>query len=209
MECSYIEERLGEYMERSLSAGELEAVADHLHECRSCALLLEEMRINLAACKSFPVLEPDLELIERILLRTSGRPRTRSWNELLRQYVFGPLSTPRFAVGAGLALLFLAFTLNFLFPRMKGATAALAPGELFRSMDRGVQGLYAQALRAYDKKNEWGAQLTFFKNNVLNKLGFMIEELDVPVEGKKKPGETRQQREKPPSEKSSLLLLPA
>jgi hypothetical protein len=76
-------------------------------------------------------------------------------------------------------------------------------------MDRGVQEIYARGLKAYDKKNEWQAQFGFIKNNVFNRLGFMIEQLDVPVEGKKKSGEPRQQQEKTPSEKSSLMLLPA
>ncbi len=77
-------------------------------------------------------------------------------------------------------------------------------------MDRGVQGIYAEGLRAYDKKNEWQAQFTFLKNNVFHKLGFMIEQLDVPVQtnGKQKSGEPRQQQDKNPGQKSSMLLLP-
>ena len=76
-------------------------------------------------------------------------------------------------------------------------------------MDRGAQQLYSEGLKAYDKKNYLQDQFTYFKNTMLNKLGFMIEQLDVPVEGKKKSGEPRQQQEKSPSDKSSLLLLPA
>jgi len=209
MECRYIEDRLSDYMERSLPAGEAEEVAVHLHRCRSCSLLLEEMRANLAACKALPVLEMDVELVERILLRTSGKPRTRTLGELLRHYIVGPMLTPRFAVGTGLAALFVAFSLTFLAPRLSGVTTGMSPGEVLRKFDRGVQGLYAGGLKLYDRKNEWQAQFSFFKNNVMNKLGFMIDQLDVPQEGnKKKSGEPRQQREKNPGEKSSDLLLP-
>jgi Putative zinc-finger len=209
MECRYIEDRLSDYMERSLPASESERVANHLHGCRNCSLLLEEMRANLAACKAFPVLEMDVELVERILLRTSGKPRTRTFGELVRLYLIGPMLTPRFAVGASLAALFIAFSLSFLGPRITGVTAAMAPGELLRRFDRSVQGLYAEGLKLNDRKNEWQAQFSFFRNNVLNKLGFMIDELDVPQEGnKKKSGEPRQQRGKNPGEKSSELLLP-
>jgi len=209
MECRYIEDRLSEYIDKSLLPADMRTVAEHIRDCRSCLLLSEEMRANLAACRAFPVLDPDLELIERILLRTSGRPRTRSFRELLRQYVVGPMFTPRFAVGTGLAVLFLAFVMNFMAPRLGGIASALSPRELLKSFDRGVQSVYAEGLKAYDKKNEWQAQFTFFKNNVFNTLGFMIERLDVPKEGKKKPGEPRQQQEKAPNEKSSLLLLRA
>jgi hypothetical protein len=209
MECRYIEERLSDYIERSLPQADMLAVAEHMNACRTCAGLLEEMRSDLAACRAFPSLEPDVELIERVLLRTTGRPRTRTFKELLRQYVFGPMLTPRFAVGTGLAILFVAFVLNFMAPRLGGIATALTPREMLKSLDRGVQSVYAQGLKAYDKKNEWQAQFTFFKNNVFNRLGFMIEQLDVPQEGKKKSGKPGQQRDKAPSEKSSLLLLPA
>ncbi len=210
MECPRIEEKLSEYLERSLPAPDMARVAEHLHECSQCAALLDEMRSIVLTCKAFPTLEPDVALIERILLRTSGKPRTRRWGELLRQYLVGPMLTPRFAVGAVLSLLFLALAVNLLLPRMSVVASVLSPREMVRQMDRGVQRIYSEGLKAYDKKNEWQAQFGFIKSNVFNKLGFMIEQLDVPVEGnKKKSGEPRQQQEKAPSDKSSLLLLPA
>jgi hypothetical protein len=94
-------------------------------------------------------------------------------------------------------------------PRASSVSAALSPKEIFRQMDRGVQRIYSEGLKAYDKKNELQEQFTFFKNNVFNKLGFIIEQLDVPVEGKQDSGEPGQQQEKAPSDKSSVLLLPA
>ncbi len=208
MKCPDCEERLSEYLDRSLASEEMAQVAAHLHECGGCASLLEEMRSVLVTCKTFPVVDLDLDLVERILLRTSGKPRTRSLRELVRQYLLQPLMTPRFAVGAALVVLFLAFSSNLLLPKAAGIASVLSPRELVRQMDRGVQGIYSEGLKVYNKKNEWQAQIGFIKNNVFNKLGFMMEQLDVPVEGKKKPGEPRQQQEKAPTQKSSLLLLP-
>jgi hypothetical protein len=208
MKCPQIEERLSEYMDRSLPGSEMAEVAEHLHECRNCSALLEEMRSLLLRFRSFPAYEPDVALIERVLLRTTGRPRTRTLRERLDQYLLRPLLTPRFAMGAIVALLFVIFTATQLLPRAPAIASSMAPRELFRQMDRGVQALYSRGLKAYDTKNEWQAQFTFFKNNMLNRLGLMIEQLDVPVEGKKKSGEPRQQQEKNPSDKTSLLLLP-
>jgi len=209
MTCPTIEDRLSEYLERSLAREEMEQVARHLHECRSCAALLDEMRSVLAVCQSFPVYEPDNALIDKILVRTSGRRRTRSLREWASQYFLRPMLTPRFAMGAVLTALFLVLVANFMLPRVSAVASALAPSEIFRTMDRGVQQIYGGGLKLYDKKNEWQEQFTFYKNNLLNRLGFMIERLDVPVEGKKKPGETQQQPEKAPSNESSLRLLPA
>jgi len=208
MECPQVEQRLSEYTDRSLPAQEMSRVAEHLHGCASCSALLEEMRTLLLACKSFPRLEPDANLIERILLRTSGRPRTRTLRELVQQHLLRPMFTPRFAVGAVLTALFLVLAVNLAMPRASAMISILSPRGIIRAMDRGVQQVYSGGLKLYDKKNAWQAEFTFFKNNVFNRLGFMIEQLDVPMEGKKKSGEPRQQQEKAPNEKSSVLLLP-
>ncbi len=209
MNCPQIEERLSEYLERALPATEMEQLAEHIHGCGNCSALLEEMRSILLRCKGFPVYEPDVNLIERVLLRTTGRPRTKTFREVLDHYFLRPVLTPRFAVGAALAVMFLVLSASLLAPRASAIAAALSPKELFRTMDRGAQAIYSRGIKAYDQKNEWQAQFTFFKNNMFNRLGIMIEQLDVPQEGKKKSGEPRQQQEKDPGEKtSSLLLLP-
>ncbi len=209
MNCPYAEERLSEYLERSLTAEDMGLVAEHLHECARCSTLLEEMRSVLAMCRSFPRLEFSIDLAERILLRTSGKPRTRSLKERLSEYVLRPMLTPRFAVGAVLAVLFVALIGSLAAPKMSVVASVLSPRELLHRLDWNVQQLYSEGLKAYDAKNEWQAKLRYYRNNVFNKLGFMIDQLDVPVEGKKKSGEPRQRQEKAPSKNSSILLLPA
>src|SRR5512136_2006697 len=139
MKCPQFEERLSEYMERTLPASELGQVAEHLHECANCSALLEEMRSILLRCKSFPSYEPDTALIERILLRTTGRPRTRTFRELLDQYFLRRLLTPRFAAGAVLTVMFLGLTVGLFRDRISSVAAMLSPGELISQMDRGVQ----------------------------------------------------------------------
>jgi hypothetical protein len=210
MDCSKVQEQLSEFLEASLPAAEMDGMSEHLKTCSNCSVLLEEMRSTVALCRNYPTLDMDLNLVERILLRTSGRPRTRSFRELLRQNFLRPLLTPRFAVGTGLAVLFLVLLINLLMPRMSLTVSALSPSELFKLMDRGVQQLYGEGLKAYDKKNEWQAQLTYFKNNVINRLRFVMEQLDVPMEGRKKSEEPGQRKEKAPNQKNSgLRLFPA
>jgi len=211
MECRNIEERLSEYMERALPPDEMARVAEHLHACSRCASLLEDMRSVVLDCKAYPSLEPDTLLLERILLRTSGRPRTRTFRELIDQYVLRPMLTPRFAAGAALAILFLGLSLILARPHMSTLASYLSPSEILHRLDGGVQGIYGAGLKAYDQKNYWQAQFSDFKNGMFHKLGNMIEQLDVPIQtnGKPKPGEQKQQQEKTPSQKSSLLLLRA
>ena len=74
-------------------------------------------------------------------------------------------------------------------------------------MDRGVQQLYGEGLKVYEKKNEWQAQFNRFRNNALNELRSMMEQMDVPVEGQKKSEEPAPRKESAPKEKSSGLPL--
>jgi len=208
MECTIIEERLSEYLERSLPYADMMPVAEHLEECRRCSALLEEMRSMLVSCQAFPAFDVDPAFLDRILMRTSGRPRTRTLRERLRAFLFQPMLTPRFAAGMGLALLFVALLASMMAPRAGALAAALSPGELFRQLDRGVQHIYSEGLKMYDTKNGLQEQFTFYKNSLFNKLGIMIEQLDVPVEGQKKTTEPKPQ-EKTPKQKSSVMLLPA
>jgi hypothetical protein len=210
MKCQLVEERLIQYTDRSLPAEEMTQIVQHLHECSQCPQLLDDIGSLQAACQTFPVLDPDLELIERILLRTSGRPRTRSFGEIFMQYFLQPIMTPRFAVGASLAVLFLILAVNLMMPKATGLASALSPKEVFRQIDRVTHQVYSKGLKLYDKKNEIQAQFRFFRNNLFNQMDHQIEQLDVPVQSNDKPGEPGQQQDKKnPDKKSSLLLLPA
>jgi hypothetical protein len=204
MDCSEIEQWLSEYLESILPAEETEHVAKHLEICSNCSALLAEMRSDLSLCGRYPALEMDPDFIEKILLRTSGRPRTRSFRERFGQYFVRPLLTPRFAVGASLVALFLILMTNLTVPRLSAAASALAPLELLRYMDQGVQHLYGQVLKANAMKDDWEAQFGRFKNNTWNKMRSFIEQMDAPVEGRRKSQD--EQKEKAPKEKSSGLM---
>lgn len=202
MECSKIEQWLSEYLESSLPAEETEHVTNHLKTCPACSTLLAEMRSVLSMCDSYPVLGMDPDFVERILLRTSGRPRTRPFRERLTQYFVRPLFTPRFAVGASLATLFLAFMI----PRLPGVVSTVSPQELLRLLDRGVSQLYGEGLKAYEAKNEWQEQFNRLKNNTWNGLRSIMEQMDGPVEGRKKQNDGEPRKENAPKEKSSGVL---
>jgi hypothetical protein len=205
MDCSLIEQRLSEYMESALPADELSEISEHLKSCENCTALLGEMRAIVLACHNYPALEMDEELLGKILLRTSGRPQPLSLRERI-QWLLQPLLAPRFAVGAGLAAMFLALTFNFMTPRVPGGISSVSALELFNWMDRGAQYAYGEGLKASDKKNEWMAEFHFFKINTANKLRYMMERIDVPVEGRTKPDEPAHEKKQAPGERSSHLL---
>ena len=207
MDCAKVELRLSDYMEASLQAEEADEVAKHLESCRNCSALLQEMQSIVALCRDYPSLEMDPDAVERILLRTSGRPRTRSFRELFHQHIVQPLLTPKLAIGATLATLFLAFMFDLMLPKLSVTISSLSPTGIVRFMDRGAQQLYGEGLRAYNKKNEWQAQFNRFKNNTLNGLRSIRDQIEVPVEGHKKSEEPAPRKDNAPKQKTSRLFL--
>ncbi|MBP1608543.1 MAG: hypothetical protein H6Q04_778 [Acidobacteria bacterium] len=207
MNCAGCEEKLSEYLEQALPEPEGRDIDRHLEDCAKCSALLEEMKSMLAVSRNFPDEELDDRLLEKILLRTSGQPRKRHFWEELRHFSPGTLLTPRFASGAVLATLFLVLLANLVFPRTSTMAAVLSPQQIFRQLDIGVQQIYGKGLQAYDATVEWQANLNFYKDRILNRLGFMMERLDLPVEGKAKSEEQMQpQQQKAPNNHSSMLL---
>ena len=207
MDCSKVELSLSDYLEASLPGDERNQITKHLENCQNCSALFHELQSIVSLCNSYPTLDLDPRLIERILLRTSGRPRTRSFRELFSQYVVRPLLTPRLAVGTSLAALFLILMFDVMMPKLSATISSLSPVELFQVMDRGVQQLYGEGLKIYEKKNTWQAQLKRFRNNALNELRFMMEQMDIPVEGRKKLEDSPPPKKNSPEEKSSSLPL--
>jgi hypothetical protein len=207
MECIKIEERLSEYLESSLPVEEIGRVKEHLESCQSCSALFREMQSAVSLCHSYPALEMDLRLVERVLLRTSGRPRTRSFKELFHQYFIRPLLTPRLAIGATLATLFLILVFDLMMPKLSMTISSLSPLELMRLSDRGAQRLYGEGLKAYNVANEWQAKFNRFKSNAWNGMRSVVDQMDVPVEGRKKTEENAPRKQRDPKEKSSELFL--
>jgi hypothetical protein len=206
MDCLKTEQRLSEYLESGLPAEDMRQIAAHLESCGQCTALFNEMQSTLSLCQNYPSMEMDPDFLERILLRTSGRPRTRTFRERFDQYFLRSLLTPRFAAGAVLATLFVALAVNFMAPRLSIAFSDLSPSGLFQLLDTGVQQIYGEGLRAYERVNRWQAEFNAFKNSTPNKLRHMIEQIEGPVEGRKKPEAPIQEKGKSPKETSSRLL---
>lgn len=201
MNCLEIEERLSAYMESDLPAVELKQVEMHLKECSGCAALLDAMHHTVSLCRDFPELEIADQLVDRILVRTSGHPRPMSVFERFRRFVIQPLLVPRFAVGTGMTVLFFALLVNFILPPVSVDVSSTSPSQIYTFMDRSVQHIYSKGLKAYDIKNEWQAQLTYFKSKMIHRLQFMIERFDIPTAETKAPFNPDQQKESIPQEK--------
>ncbi len=205
MNCFEAEKHLSAYMESDLPALEMKQVGQHLAQCEKCAALLGALHLTVDLCRTYPEPEMNPRLLDSILIRTAGSVAPVSFYERLKRFVVQPILTPRFAVGAGLTALFFVLMVNLMLPRMSMALSTVSPERVYALMDHSVQHLYGQGLRAYDKKNEWQAQLSYIKNRMINKLQYMMERFDIPEEGGAKPVPPERQETDPLQKKSSSL----
>ena len=209
MNCSEAQEYLSEYMESGLPAFEMERMRQHLAQCTECAALLEAMKLTVDLCRNCPEPEMDPRLMDRILVRTAWSPVPGTLYERLKRFVVQPLLTPRFALGAGLTALFFALMVNLMLPRMSTALSSISPSQVYDFMDQNVQRLYGQGLKAYDKKNEWQAQISYYKNRMFSRLQYMMEKFDVSDEETgNSVAPDRQEKNPLGEERSELRLMP-
>jgi len=187
MNCFEAQENLSAYMESELPAVEMGQVGQHIAQCAECAALMDAMKLTVDLCRNYPEPEMDPRLMDRILARTVWSPVPGTLFERLRRFVVQPLLTPRFAFGAGLTALFFALMVNLMLPSVSTALSSVSPAGIYDFMDQSVQRIYGQGLKAYDKKNEWEAQLSYYKNRMFSRLQYMIEKFDIPSEGTEDP----------------------
>jgi hypothetical protein len=208
MDCPRIEELLSEYLESSLPDHEMIQAAAHIENCPSCSALFNEMHSIIEQCSNYPVIEMDPSLLEKILLQTSARPKSRSPKDLWTHYPLKYFFVSRFAVGTALAALFVVLMINLATPRITPRASGWSPSELFGSMNRRVQQIYGKGLRAYNRKTQLEDQLTYLKSSMFGKLEFMMEQFDSPVEDDSgKTIKPDRQKEKDSKENSSSLWL--
>lgn len=70
LKCTDCEEKLSDYIERSLDEDERKAVEQHLLSCPSCGELVSGMMQVIAASRDFPIHTPPAWLATRIIANT-------------------------------------------------------------------------------------------------------------------------------------------
>ena len=142
--CEQIEERLSEYVDHLLDAGERSGFEAHVASCARCARLAEHVGRLVNHIHRLEPLEAPPRLVPNILDRTLG-PRTqkegwRAWLGWLR-----PVWQPRFAYGAVSLLVTIVVLSQALGIQWRRPTLAdLGPANIYRAADRRVHLIYAR-----------------------------------------------------------------
>ena len=142
--CEQIEERLSDYLDNLLSAGERAEFEHHAAGCARCAPLIARVGGIVRRVQSLPPVEVPSRLVSAILDQTIGPQR--GWRHWL---AWAPtLLQPRFAMGfataaASLVILFYASGLS----PAKIRKADLNPVNVYRSVNRQTHLVYARGVK--------------------------------------------------------------
>ncbi len=144
--CIHSEERLADYLEGQLEAGERALMEAHLAECAACRGLAAQVSWISGRLPHLPPEVVPSGLVFRILEATSGtagQKRATSWKTVL-----AGLLSPRFALGLGTvaATLFILSQALDINPR-KITMDDLNPVNLYRAADQQAHLTYARGLR--------------------------------------------------------------
>ena len=135
LNCADCEEKLSDYIERSLSEDERRAVEQHLHSCSFCGELLSGMMMVIDAGRDFPVHAPPAWLATRIIANTPvARP---SFRDRLASF-WQSLGEPRTALAI--------FTAAIVMGWLGGGTAREA---VINRAESVVSCAYDHAIRSY------------------------------------------------------------
>jgi hypothetical protein len=126
MQCAEFDALLSQAIDGTLAGMRLTAFEAHSRECQLCGPLLREAEAGRTWLKSLDEVHPPAELINNILLRTSGVvtnrarvPVTASWTDRVREFgnafiapFINVARQPRFAMSFGMAFFTLSVTLS-------------------------------------------------------------------------------------------------
>ncbi len=163
MNCARFETVLSDFMANRLQKPVMAAAQEHLEKCPQCRELLEEVAQLKGQLHDFPVVQPPADLVDRILLRTTGRPEPRSiWKGLILP-TLQPFLTQRYAFATVMLFVFLSLMVNIVGPP---AGAVLSPSRLVESADRFTSEITRKWAEAVD-----------FQARVMEEVKLMSEDL--------------------------------
>jgi anti-sigma factor RsiW len=145
--CEQTELRLTDYLDRSLTAAEMQALEGHVPSCPRCAPLVASVSSLVTGLRSLePIAEPP-RLVYSILDKTLGpRESQRGWRGILG-WIRG-IASARFAYGAvsvaaTLLVLVTASGFNWRHPKL----ADLRPANIYFNADRKAHLVYASTTK--------------------------------------------------------------
>jgi len=147
MNCQHCEERMSDYLEKTLTAAEREAIELHLQSCRACNELLAGMTEVLAWGKIFPVYAAPPWLATRIIANTP-RVARETWLDTLAA-MWKVVTEPRTAMAFFTAVMMIGWMGSWLNISFDPIAVVRNPAVIYYGAGDLVNRAYDQAIRSY------------------------------------------------------------
>ena len=171
MNCSRFETLLSDYADGRLDARVQAAAEKHLEECSDCSTLLTEVQKLREELQNFPKVQVSEELIDRILVRTSGRPEAYSfWKDLVVP-TFQPFLTQRYAFATIMMFVFISFSVNMMGP---GFSVSSYSSSLVAKADQVTDEIYRKWREFNDLKRQVSEEISFLKEDLIGRLDYHL-----------------------------------
>jgi anti-sigma factor RsiW len=146
-QCEQIEERLSDFLDGALTAGEAVAFSAHIATCAACAELVSSVRGLVGEMHALEPEDLPPHFIADVLDKTLGPRKSpdgwKSWFTWLR-----PVFQPRFAYGALTVLVTIGVVSQALGIQWRKPTVAdLNPVNLYREVDRQAHLVYSRGAK--------------------------------------------------------------
>ena len=163
MNCTHCEERLSDYLERTLTADDREAVDSHLRSCAACSELLSGMETILAWGRGFPKYEAPPWLADRIIANTPSVARERWTDSIVAAWKW--IAEPRIAMGIFTATLVLGWLGSLAGVSLNWNTVVRNPAAIYYEAEGAMNRAYGEAIRRY------------YRSPIVNEIKTRIEQL--------------------------------
>jgi hypothetical protein len=152
-----------------------QAMADHLRECQICSTLVTEVRDLRQSLTAFPQIGMPPKLVERILDKTSGRPKKRSfWRDMVLP-TLRPFLTQRYAFGTGIMLVFISLLISLLGPGFSTLGASdLSPSGVAENADRLTDRVRMRWVQVQSYEKRAVEELRLIKDDLSGRLDYYL-----------------------------------
>ena len=207
MNCSRFETILTDYLEQRLDSPVEQAVEVHLGDCEPCRTLLENVAAVGRELEDFPELTPPDDLVDCILVKTTGRPKPLSfWKETIVP-AMKPFFTKRFTFATVLLFVFLSLMVNLVGPP---AGAVLSPGGLAESADKLTTQIAMKWAQVLSFTDSVAGEIRLLKEDLYGRLDYhlvsqLFKSYQKSLEEQQNHGEddSEEQKNSPPAEGGS------
>ncbi len=175
MNCSRFETLLTDYIDHTLDLRVESAMNDHLRGCSDCASLLKEVEQLCEDLVDFLEVEPPAGLTEKILERTTGKPRVRSlWADLIIPTV-RPFLTQRFAFATAMMFVFLSLVVNLVGPGFSAFSYnKFTPSAIMEQADRVSTQVYQEWMKIKDAKARMMGELKLLSEDLYGRIDYHL-----------------------------------